>query len=186
MKEQMPVRWDGTPVPGAWTEEEVRSLRAQAGYFPAATIALHLNRTRSAVLRKAQRQGISLMLRTIDRAAAGQRWTPDDIAHLRRLARTHTVAEVAAVLGRGYHAVVRKARLERISFRKSGLLAPGTRHGAETIRRIWALRQRGWGPQQISGETGIPYAAVDAIIYYRSRYGEMMALDAAGEGSAHD
>jgi hypothetical protein len=46
-----------------------------------------------------------------------KRWTDEDLAKLRRLARTISTVEIAAQLGRGVSATVMKAHELRISLR---------------------------------------------------------------------
>lgn len=168
-----------TPQPNDWTPEQIATLRSMAGTVPTDEIAHSLGRTRSAVQRKAQRLGIGLRVRTPATRASGTWWTEDDIGHLRRMARTHTVAETAAALGRGYHATVRKAGLLHIAFRKQGELHNSATHPTTTLQSIWALRKAGLGPYRISRRLALPPAYVSGIIYYRSRWHDSLRMEAA-------
>lgn len=162
-----------------WTPEQTELLRRLAGKRPAAEIAAELGRTLSATLTKAQRAGIDLPMQPLppDRHSKGRTWESADLGTLRRMAQTHTQQEVADALGRTPRAVKRKSEQLGIAFRKHGEAHHRTRHSAETIRRIWELRQQGWGRTRIAREVGMDNKHVYLILNYGSRYREMMALD---------
>ena len=173
----MPRRWDGSPVPNVWTESDIATLRALAGKAPTTEIARQLGRSRHATINKAQRLGVSLALRAPARANHGQWWTTDDIATLRRLARTHTQADTARILGRGLPATIRKAGQERIAFRKAGERHNTAKYPTATVRRICQLRALGWGPDRIARVVAVSRGNICNIIYYRGRVREYMGCE---------
>lgn len=165
-----------------WTPEQVATLRALAGEVPAAAIAAALGRSEDAVRSKAAALHLPLSCGAPRRA-----WTDTEIATLRRLARTHTLAQAAAILGRPRTAVARYASWRGISFRKYGEMNHSTKYSHATIAHIHRLRAQGLPCAQIGRIVGMTGDHVAQIVRYVTRYREMMALDAQQEAAnGHD
>lgn len=103
-------------------------------------------------------------------------WTESEIKTLREMARTYTVAEVAAHLGRTHRNVRHRAYVLSIPFYHRGALHPAAKHSTETIREVIALHKQGMSYQQISVRTGVKESYVWDIVSYRRRWTETMAM----------
>jgi hypothetical protein len=106
-----------------------------------------------------------------------QRWTPDDIGHMRRLSRTHTRAEVAAIIGRTPRALAAKAGELGISFLRWGERSNLTRHSAATVQKIAQMEKDGVHPEEIAREFGTTPDYVYRIASRVRRWHDIKRLD---------
>lgn len=181
------LRWDGAPIPHAWTEADIATLRALAGKMSVSEIAQRLARSEMATQRKMNLLGFTTRLpSTSDCPRTGWPWEQDELQMLRHLAKTYTRSETAIILGRTFRAVRAKAHELRITFQKRGPTHHAAKYPAETIRCIWELRQLGYGYGSIGKQVGISRGYVKNILTYGSRWSEIMRYDAEQEGASHD
>ena len=104
-------------------------------------------------------------------------WTSGEILQLRALARTHTQAEAARLLGRSLCSVNGYACAPGIRFQKYGERHHSARYDAATVRAIARLRAQGLSPRQIGAALALPKSGVDAIVRYQVRVREYMGYE---------
>jgi len=165
------------PRGGDWTPEQTQALRDMAGCAPIADIAAATGRTPGAIYAHAAHIGLRMAGPTVG-ANHYRAWTPDDIGHLRILSRTHTRAEVAAILGRTLRSVIAQAGVQRISFVRYGERLERTRYSADTVQKIAKLEAQGVQPRRIAREFGVSLDYVYRISSRARRWHETLWIDA--------
>ncbi len=180
-------RWNDTPYPNAWSDDDLRRLHEWAGHVPTDEIARRLGRTRSAVQSMASKRGWCLRVRPrMCLHAHGTAWAPDDIGRLRRLARADaSVAYVASALGRTPRAVKAKAAALGISFMRYGPRNVHTRYPTEVVQEIARLQAHGVSVAETARRLDMSADYIYKVRARRRRWREAMAADAQ-EGNAHD
>lgn len=152
-----------------WSPADTQYLRDMVGSTPVASIAATLGRTPGAVYAHACRHGI----RTATRAARHHHaWTSGDIGRLRSLARTHTRAEAAALLGRTERSIAWQAGVQRISFLRYGERSNLARHSTAIVQRIARMEMQGHDPRTIAAAAGVPLDYVYRIASRARRWRE--------------
>ena len=116
--------------------------------------------------------------------AKHKRWADSEIASLRKLAKTHTLREAAALLGRNYPGVESKAHELRISFRKYGEAHHSTTIPTANVLQVFELRDQGLTTLEIARRLGTCPQYVNAIARFGMRYREtlphLLACEAVG------
>lgn len=160
------------PRPTDWTQQQVEELRRMAGHAPVAEIAATLGRTPVAVIVKAKQQRISLAT-----SKPWRPWSASEVATLRTLRHTHTLQQVADILGRSLLSVTGKAREERIAYRKYGDAHRLAKYSRSTIAQVFRLRGQGIAQRHIADQVGLSPQYVSAILNCQLRYRETLQLD---------
>lgn len=169
------IRFDLTrrPQPGDWTEAQIATLRDMAGTAPDIEIAAVIGRSVGATRVKAAKLRISLAyFRPTPRP-----WSESEVAALRRMAATHTLAQAAAVLERSPVVVQQKANAKRISFIKHGEAHHNTKYPYRTLEQVFALAAQGRSHKEIAAELSVLQSSVSSYLTFRSRYRETMEID---------
>lgn len=94
-------------------------------------------------------------------------WTPDDIATLHQLARTHSAKQIAKLLNRTPTAVGVKARKLKIRMRKHGENHASAKFSDATVNQAIDLIHRGYSSPEISAATGM---SASHIVNIRNGY----------------
>lgn len=161
-----------TPRATDWTPEQLDILRHMAGHAPAAEIAAAVGRKVKAVQAKASALNLSLAF-----AKTHAPWLAREVAALRGMAGTHTIAQAAAVLERSPVVVQQKANAKRISFIKHGEAHHNTKYPYRTLEQVFALAAQGRSHKEIAAELSVLQSSVSSYLTFRSRYRETMEID---------
>lgn len=156
-----------------WQPHEIEQLRTLAaeGKTPREIGAI-LGRSESATWRKGYKLGVF--------ARRKQFWLASEIRELRRLAKTHTYASAAKVLGKTTKAVGSKAKELHISFRKYGEAHHSAIYTKAEIQRVFELKAQGMSQSEIAKCTGISAGHISDIQAYATRFRDSYACPGNG------
>lgn len=160
-----------TPRATDWTPEQLDILRHMAGHAPAAEIAAAVGRKVKAVQAKASALNLSLAF-----AKTHAPWLAREVAALRGMAGTHTIAQAAARLGRPRLSVREKAVRERISFGKYGDRHHSTRFKRSELQQIYTLSLEGMTTREIAARVGMSQTHVSHCLSFRERWRDMQKI----------
>lgn len=104
-------------------------------------------------------------------------WAPEQIATLRRMAQTHSAAQIAVAIGRTREAVYDKAKLLGISVAKQGAAHHSAKHPRATLEAVFELRAEGKSAREIAAQLAISPNTVKGYLGYQTRWRELMDIE---------
>ncbi len=96
-------------------------------------------------------------------------WTPSDLTKLRKLSKTHTMQQVADIIGCDKTNVIGKAKREGISFRKYGERHHSATTSNEDVELARLLREEGLSAKEVSEKLGISVGVIRNLTQYTYR-----------------
>lgn len=167
------------PKPADYTQDQHDRLVAMAAAGATGPqIAAAIGRSAASVYDHAAHFRVSLGKR---RASSNHytAWSSEDVGRLRMLARNHSRAEAAALLGRTLRSITWAAGEHRISFRRYGMRAPFARYPPDVLRRIVAMQEAGHSARETAQELGISRDYVTRIRARSFRWRETLQMESA-------
>lgn len=110
-------------------------------------------------------------------------WSPAEQLQIRQLARTHTMREAAAIIGRSYWGVRKYAERHRIPFYKDGEEHRYTLYSKQEIARVLQLAKEGYSSFEISRQTGISASYIRNLRKANDRVREVMEILTDGQST---
>ena len=111
-------------------------------------------------------------------------WTSDELRLIRTCATTHSVAQVAAMLGRNRNTVMAQARRIGVSYAKYGDAHVSAKYPADLVRMAVDAHVAGESVKSISERLGVLYITVYKWCTMSSRWRDVLSTETAGGKTA--